>query len=400
MGAASGLRLVIAGGGTGGHLYPGIAVGEVAQARLAAKILFVGGARLEARVLGPAGWPFVRVASRPLPRRVGPAALWSLAVNAAGMLQALYRLRRFAPDAVLATGGYASAPVGLAALLLRIPLVLQEQNMIPGLVNTWLARWARAISVPAQMPGFPPGRTVVTGVPVRPSVLRGERDRARHTFGLAPDRFTVLVLGGSQGAMSLNRAVGEAATLMMYEPIQILHQTGGEHLEWVRREIGHREHVGPPAIRHIPLAFVEQMGDAYAAADLVVCRAGASTLAEVTAWGLPAIVVPYPHAAGGHQDANASRLAAAGAAEVIPDAELSGLRLQEHIRRLAHDRVLLRAMAEASRRLGRPAAAARVLDLLLAAAGRSPIEPPAPSGPPRSSGGRSGQALGTTRTPG
>ncbi|MDR7464433.1 MAG: glycosyltransferase, partial [Armatimonadota bacterium] len=124
MGTAGDLRLVIAGGGTGGHLYPGIAVAEVAQARLAARILFMGGARLEARVLGPAGWAFVRVASRPLPRRVGPAAIWSLGVNAAGTLQALGRLRRFSPDAVLATGGYAAAPVGLAALLLGIPLVL------------------------------------------------------------------------------------------------------------------------------------------------------------------------------------------------------------------------------------------------------------------------------------
>lgn len=400
MGAAEGLRLVIAGGGTGGHLYPGIAVAEVAQVSLAARILFMGGARLEARVLGSGGWAFVRVATRPLPRRVGPAAVWSLAVNAAGTLQALGHLRRFAPHAVLATGGYAAAPVGLAALLLGIPLVLQEQNMLPGLANTWLARWARAISVPAQTPGFPPSRTVVTGVPVRPSVLHGERDRARRAFGLAADRFTVLVLGGSQGAMSLNRAVGEAATLMMYEPIQILHQTGGEHLEWVRREIGHREHLGPPVIRHIPVAFIERMGDAYAAADLVVCRAGASTLAEVTAWGLPAIVVPYPHAAGRHQDANANRLAAAGAAEVIPDAELTGLRLQELIRELVHDRVRLQAMAEASRRLGRPAAAARVLDLLLTATGRPPLEPAAAPSPPRPSGGRSGQVLPATRPPG
>ncbi len=397
---AEGLRLVIAGGGTGGHLYPGIAVAEVAEARLAARILFMGGARLEAQVLRPGGWAFVRVASRPLPRRVGHAAVWSLAVNAAGTLQALGHLRRFSPHAVLATGGYAAAPVGLAALFLGIPLVLQEQNMLPGLANIWLARWARAISVPAQMPGFPAGRTVVTGVPVRPSALHGDRDRARRAFGLAADRFTVLVLGGSQGAMSLNRAVGEAATLMMYEPIQILHQTGGEHLEWVRREIGHREHVGPPVIRHIPLAFIERMGDAYAAADLVVCRAGASTLAEVTAWGLPAIVVPYPHAAGRHQDANASRLAAAGAAEVIPDAELTGLRLQEYIRGLVHDRVRLRAMAEASRRLGRPAAAARVLDLLLAATGRPPLEPVGVPSPSRPSGGSSGQVLPATRPSG
>src|SRR3990172_1978736 len=368
------MRLMITGGGTGGHLYPGIAVAEVVQARgPGAEILFVGGTRLEAHVLREAGWSFETVAAHPLPRRIGLSLVSSTAVNSAGTVQSLGLLRRWRPDVVLATGGYVAGPVGLAAVILGIPLVLQEQNMLPGLANFWLAHWARAISVPALMAGFPADRVVVTGVPVRPSVLRGDRERARLAFGLA-DRFTILVLGGSQGALSLNRAVGEAATLMMYEPIQILHQTGREHLEWVRREIGHREHVGPPVIRQIPLPFIEQMGDAYAAADLVICRAGASTLAEgtawgiggagastlaeVTAWGLPAILVPYPHAAGRHQDANARLLASAGAAEVIPDAELTGLRLQDLIRDLLRDRPRLRAMAGASRGLGRPDAAA------------------------------------------
>jgi len=329
---AGSMRLLITGGGTGGHLYPGIAVAEVVQARVpGSEILFVGGTRLEAHVLREAGWSFETVAAHPLPRRIGLSLVSSTAVNSAGTVQSLGLLRRWRADVVLATGGYVAGPVGLAAVILGIPLVLQEQNMLPGLANFWLARWARAISVPALIPGFPADRVVVTGVPVRPSVLRGDRELARRAFGLT-DRFTILVLGGSQGAMSLNRAVGEAATLMMYEPIQMLHQTGREHLEWVRREIGHREHVGPPVIRQIPLPFIEQMGDAYAAADLVICRAGASTLAEVTAWGLPAILVPYPYAAGRHQDANARLLASAGAVEVIPDAELTGLRLQDLIR--------------------------------------------------------------------
>ncbi len=390
-------RLLIAGGGTGGHLYPGLAVAEVVRERVPeAEIMFVGGTRLEARVLREAEWSFESVAAYPLPRRIGFSLVSAAAVNSVGTLQALGLLRRWRPDVMLGTGGYVAGPVGLASAILGVPLVLQEQNMLPGLANFWLARWARAISVPAPMPGFPADRVVVTGVPVRPSVLRGDRARARRAFGLDPDRFTVLVLGGSQGALSLNRAVGEAATLMMYEPIQILHQTGTEHLEWVRREIGHREHVGPPVIRQAPFPFIEQMGDAYAAADLVICRAGASTLAEVTAWGLPAVLVPYPHAAGGHQDANARLLAAAGAAEVIPDAKLTGLRLQEVIRDLLGDRVRLRAMAEASRRLGRPDAAERVLDLLLLAAGRRSMAS-VPPRPGESAGGQPTHGLGATR---
>src|SRR3990172_2332826 len=234
----------------------GIAVAEVVQARVpGAEILFVGGTRLEAHVLREAGWSFETVAAHPLPRRIGLSLVSSTAVNSAGTVQSLGLLRRWRADVVLATGGYVAGPVGLAAVILGIPLVLQEQNMLPGLANFWLARWARAISVPALMAGFPADRVVVTGVPVRPSVLRGDRERARRAFGLA-DRFTILVLGGSQGALSLNRAVGEAATLMMYEPIQILHQTGREHLEWVRREVGHRGPGGAPGVRQIPLPFI------------------------------------------------------------------------------------------------------------------------------------------------
>jgi UDP-N-acetylglucosamine--N-acetylmuramyl-(pentapeptide) pyrophosphoryl-undecaprenol N-acetylglucosamine transferase len=392
------LHLLIAGGGTGGHLFPGLAVAEVARERIpGVRIRFVGGMRLEARVLTDAGWPFDTVAARPLPRRLGLGQFAALAVNAAGSLQALGLLRRAHPDAVLATGGYVCGPVGLAAVLLGIPLVLQEQNALPGLVNFWLARWAQAISVPAPMRGFPADRVAVTGVPVRPGVLQGDRRRARRTFGLEPERFTVLVLGGSQGALTLNRAIDEAATLMMYEPIQVLHQTGREHLEWVRKDIGHREHIGPPVIRQVALPFIEQMGEAYAASDLVLCRAGASTLAEVTAWGLPAILVPYPYAAGAHQDANARRLAEAGAAEVIPDASLTGLRLAEVLRGFLQDPGRREAMAEGSRSLARPDAAERVLDLLLLAARRRPMTPAPVSS---SSGDPTPHRLGASGRPG
>ena len=262
------MRLVISGGGTGGHLYPGVAVAEAMQARFPeADIRFIGGRRLEARRLPELGWPLTPVAAWPLPRS-GLAPVVA-AVNLWGTVQALWLLRRWRPDVVLATGGYVAYPVGLAAGLLRIPLVIQEQNAIPGLTNRVLGHWARAISVPHEgATGFPADRVVVTGVPVRPAVLQGDRRRGREAFGLAPERFTVLVLGGSQGARSVNRALAAAATLLMYEPLQVIHQTGAEHLEEVQREIGHREHVGPPVLRHIALPYIERIGDAYAAADL------------------------------------------------------------------------------------------------------------------------------------
>ncbi len=370
------MRLVITGGGTGGHLYPGVAVAEVVQSRVpGVEIRFIVGTRLEARILPQLGWRYDTVAARPMPRRIGLSLVASLLVNLVGTARAMRLLRRWRPGAVLATGGYVAGPVGLAAVLLGIPLVVQEQNAIPGLANRWLGRWARAISVPSgAQRGFPADRVVVTGVPIRPTVLQGDRLRGREAFGLAPDRFTILVLGGSQGALSLNRAVGEAATLLMYERIQVLHQTGSEHLEWVQREIGHREHVGPPVLRHAAVPYIERVGDAYAAADLVICRAGASTLAEVAAWGLPAILVPYPHATASHQEANARLLVTAGAAEIISDADLSGIRLAERVIALVRDPARCRAMAEASRRIARPDAAGRVADLLLLAAGQ-PVRP-------------------------
>ncbi|MGH2454009.1 MAG: undecaprenyldiphospho-muramoylpentapeptide beta-N-acetylglucosaminyltransferase [bacterium] len=367
------MRLVITGGGTGGHLYPGLAVAEALRARMAeARIHFIGGTRIEARIVPEAGWPFERVPAHPLPRRPGLGQIKAVLVNLVGLARAAGRLALWRPDVVLATGGYVAGPVGLAAVLLGIPLVVQEQNEIPGLTNRWLGRWARRISLPSETRGgFPQGRTVVTGVPVRPSVLRGERRVARAAFGLAVDRFTILTIGGSQGALALNQAVTEAGTLLMYEPVQILHQTGGEHLEGVRRDIGHREHIGPPVLRQVAVPFIERMGDAYAAADLVICRAGASTLAEVTAWGLPAILVPYPHAAGDHQEANARRLAETGGAEVIPDPDLTGIRLAQALGTLLRQPARRREMAEAARAAAHPDAADRVVDLLLQAAGRS-----------------------------
>jgi UDP-N-acetylglucosamine--N-acetylmuramyl-(pentapeptide) pyrophosphoryl-undecaprenol N-acetylglucosamine transferase len=364
------MRIVITGGGTGGHLYPGLAIAEALRDRSREiEILFVGGDRLEARVVPQEGWPFRAIPARGLPRRPGPGTVAALAVNAAGAARALHLLWRWKPEVVVATGGYVCAPVGAAAALLGIPLAIQEQNMWPGLANRLLARWAMWISVPhrdaAARVG---GRGVeVTGVPLRRRAIEGDRSRGLARWGLEAGRKTLLVVGGSQGAHSLNRAVCRLADLIMYqEDLQILHQTGPAELAPVRDAIGHREHVGPPALRHVAVPFLNPIGDAYACADLVLCRAGASTLAEVTAWGLPAIVVPYPFAAGGHQEENAAVLTRAGAAVRIADAGLEGTMLLETVQSLLADRPRRVAMSEASRRLGHPDAAWVVADRILA----------------------------------
>ncbi len=363
------MKVVIAGGGTGGHLYPGLAIAEALRRRSPdIEVLFVGGDRLERRVVPQEGWPFRSVAARGLPRRVGLGVIRTLAATMLGTIQALRLLWGSRPDVVIATGGYVCAPVGFAAVLTGAPLVVQEQNLHPGLTTRVLARWAQWVSVPhGQAAGRLRARRIeTTGVPIRRKALDGDRPRGLARWNLEPGRFTLLVLGGSQGAHSLNRAACRLGDLLMYETrLQVLHQTGTEDLSWVREQIGHREHVGPPALHHVAAPFFEAVGDAYACADLVLCRAGASTLAEVTAWGLPCILVPYPYAAHAHQEENAEILTRAGAAIRIGDAQLSDTALVETVQSLLGDVRRRTAMATASRALGRPDAAEVVAGLVI-----------------------------------
>ncbi|HET8679924.1 MAG TPA: undecaprenyldiphospho-muramoylpentapeptide beta-N-acetylglucosaminyltransferase [bacterium] len=354
------MRVLLSGGGTGGHLYPALAIAEALRRRRPeVEILFVGGDRIEARIVPQEGWTFHTIASRGLPRRPSLGTLMALGATAVGTAQAARLFWRWRPDVVVATGGYVCVPVGCAAGIFRTPLLIQEQNLRPGLATRILARWAQCTSVPHALTAsrLASRRTEVTGVPVRRRAFEGDRARAMARWNLSDDRLTLLVIGGSQGAASVNRGVSRLADLLMYERrLQILHHTGAEHVHSVREAIGHREHVGPPSLRHIAVPFLDPIGDAYACADLVLCRAGASTLAEVTACGLPAVLVPYPHA-GGHQEENAAVLVNAGAAVRVGDDELEGTTLVRIISALVDDRARRTAMAAASRGLGRPNAA-------------------------------------------
>jgi UDP-N-acetylglucosamine--N-acetylmuramyl-(pentapeptide) pyrophosphoryl-undecaprenol N-acetylglucosamine transferase len=366
------MKVMITGGGTGGHIYPGIAVAEaLRRLKPETAVLFVGGDRFEARAVPEEGWEFTPVTAARMPPRPGLRTLWSVALMGAGVGHALWLVGRWRPDVVVATGGYVCLPVGAAAAVLGRPLILQEQNAIPGHATRLLARWARAISVPnaaaaARLLGR---RTEVTGVPIRRRALEGDRRRGQERWGLSPDRLTVLVMGGSQGALTVNRGVCRMADLLMYERrLQVLHHTGAEHLQWVRQAIGHREHVGPPAIRQIAVPFLDPVGDAYASADLVISRAGASTLAEVTAWGLPAIMIPYPYAADGHQEENAAVVERAGAGVGVADAALDGTALVDAVRALIDDPARRERMSQASKALGRPDAADVVARIVVSSA--------------------------------
>ena len=357
------MRLLLAGGGTGGHLFPALAVAEtLRQQDAAAAVLFVGTERgLEARLLPAQGWELATVDMIGVAGRSLRAKLAILPRLGRSLLQARTILRRFRPDVVLGVGGYASVPVVLAAALARVPVVLHEQNALPGLANRLLARLARTVclSFATAAPAFGRRRTLVTGNPVRAAIAASPE--------VLPAAASLLVFGGSQGARAINEALLAALPELQRQGVHcpIVHQTGVAEAETVAA--GYRQ-AGWTQVTVTP--FIEDMATAYAQASLVVCRAGATTLAELAAAGRPAILIPYPHAAADHQTANAQAVAAVGAAILLPQAALTGAVLAAQIAQLLADATRLQTMAEAARTLAQPAAAEQILAHCRAAAGK------------------------------
>jgi UDP-N-acetylglucosamine--N-acetylmuramyl-(pentapeptide) pyrophosphoryl-undecaprenol N-acetylglucosamine transferase len=355
------MKVMIAGGGTGGHVYPGIAVAEeLKRLHPRAELVFVGGRRgLEAQAVPESGFRIRFIVTRGFPRRAWwrwPAAI---VANAVGLLQALAAVASERPDVVLGTGGYVSGPICLAAVVLRRPLLLQEQNSIPGLANRWLARVADEVHL-----SFTEARAYfrrkdnlrVTGNPVRTYILGGDRTTALREFGLAEGKPTVFVFGGSRGAHRINQAAIETMqTLKGRVDVQFILQTGREDFEWARQVVEAEQL--PARV----MTFLRQIHQAYAAADLVVCRSGAMTLAEIAACGTPAILVPYPYAAHNHQEINANNLVERGAAVLILDRELTGERLAREVAHLLSDRQALRRLSAHARTFARLDAAERLV---------------------------------------
>jgi UDP-N-acetylglucosamine--N-acetylmuramyl-(pentapeptide) pyrophosphoryl-undecaprenol N-acetylglucosamine transferase len=370
------MRVLIAGGGTGGHLYPGIAVAQRLMRRGDCEVLFVGSRRgIESRVLEPFGFRYRGIESRALPRRLSLGLLGALASYAAGFLASLVLCLRFRPDVVVGTGAYASAPVVLAGKFCRRPCVLLEQNSVPGRTNRLLARIADEVHL-----SFAESRRYfqrkdnlkLTGNPVREGIVRRDRVPVAERYGLALEKSTLLVFGGSRGARRLNQAVVDALPLLeRVRKLQIIIQTGQDDYAWVKAELEKSR------IRAVVAPFLSDIAEAYCLADLVLCRAGATTLAEITACGLPAVLVPYPHAADDHQLRNAEKLVAVGAAELVLDEELTGKRLARVVRRLVMNEHQLRRMAVRSRMVARPSAAERVASSIERLAG-APAAAPAP----------------------
>jgi UDP-N-acetylglucosamine--N-acetylmuramyl-(pentapeptide) pyrophosphoryl-undecaprenol N-acetylglucosamine transferase len=349
------MRVLIAGGGTGGHLFPGIAIAEAFRVREhGAEILFVGtGNPIEVSTLSKKGFDHMEIVAEGLKGRGLWRQIRSLLKIPIGVWQALRIIWRFDPDIVIGLGAYASGPVALAARLIGKKIVIHEQNILPGLTNRILGRFADRIfiSFPDNLGIFRPSGTVITGNPVRRELLEYTLD------GKAVAQFTVLVLGGSQGAHAINCGVVEALDRLKNPAhMTFVHQTGTKDAEWVAQAYESR------GIKATVEPFFVDMAGPYSSADLVTCRAGATTVSELMALGKPAIFIPFPFATNNHQELNARYVADAGGAEVILEKDLNGAVLADRLDHYASHSDALRDMAKRTLALGRPNAADVIVD--------------------------------------
>jgi UDP-N-acetylglucosamine--N-acetylmuramyl-(pentapeptide) pyrophosphoryl-undecaprenol N-acetylglucosamine transferase len=346
--------IVIAAGGTAGHVVPALAVADALRAE-GARVVFVGGERAERTLVPQAGYELRPIAVEGLSRSNPLKAARAVVRAAAAVGVAGRMLGALRPGAVMGGGGYVAGPVGLAAVARRIPLVLTEADSHLGLANRLLAPFARRVCLAFPIPGREGPHYLVTGRPVPPPATDVAAARAR--FGLRDGERCVLVFGGSLGARTINEA---AVSGLAGAPYRVLHAAGERDFAALRERV--------PAQGYDLRTYLERFGEAILAGDLCVSRAGGSIF-EIAAHGRPAILVPYPYAAADHQAANARFMAQAGAAVVVADAELTPARLRAEVDALLGDPARLQAMRRASAALARPDAARRIAAELLAAAG-------------------------------
>ena len=371
------LTVVFAGGGTGGHTAAGLAMVTALRARLGdrARLTWIGSeAGIEATWVPAAGIPYHAISTGKLRRQLAWRNVTDLTFRVpAGFGQALVLLGRVRPEVVVATGGFVAVPTAVAAAARRCPLLVHEQVVVPGLANRLIGRLAQRVAVTfaASASAFPAGKVVVTGNPIRPALLGGRREGAFERFGLDPGGPLLYITGGALGAHRVNRIVGAALGALL-PMTQIVHQAGDNaqgDLAWLRGEAARLS--APLAARYRVLPHVGgELGDLYAAASLVIGRAGAGTVTELAALGLPSMLIPLPGARGDEQTANARVLADAGAAVLVRERDLTPERLVQEVRALLAEPAHLRLMAERARRLATPDAADRLVDLILQLARR------------------------------
>ena len=364
------MKCTIAGGGTGGHLFPGMAIAEAfIEREMGNEVLFIGTERgIEAKVLARGKFPLRTIHARPVKGRSLLEKVRAVGTTPKAVSEAMSILKEFQPQIVLGVGGYASGPTLLAAFLLGMKRAIHEQNVVPGMTNRIL-RWFSQkifISFEETKKYFPGKKTVVTGNPVRKEIAASLMAGNQQAEKKKEDRFTVLIFGGSAGAHRLNEAMMEALSLLreIQSSLRFIHQTGSADVDFVSK--GYHD----KGFEALVKPFFEEMATYYRLADLVICRAGATTIAEVAVCGKAVIFVPYPFAARQHQLMNAQRLVDLEAARMIRDEELNGSSLAQNILYLFDHPEQRRKMGGAIRQVGRPRAAEEIVDHCYALIGK------------------------------
>lgn len=365
------MRVLVTGGGTGGHIYPALAIIKGLKSKYPdTQFLYIGTPNgMEANIVPKAGIEFRAVSVAGLQRRLSLKNVGTVFKALTGYWEARSIIKKFLPHVVIGTGGYVCGPVVLAAAMMKIPTLIHEQNAYPGITNKLLSRFVKMVCVTFSdsTPYFPSkARIQLTGLPVRPEINMAERETGYQKLGLDPDKFTLLVFGGSRGARSINQSMVEVIRAFAgAENIQILHITGeltyNETLDRLAEEGIQLDKTGNIKI----MPYLYNMEDAMAVADLIICRAGAATIAELTAKGIPAILVPYPYAAENHQEYNARALEKREAAILIRDQDLKGEELKDLLITLLKDRKGLSKMATNCRQMGIPNALDNILQYVI-----------------------------------
>ncbi len=362
------MRVIFVGGGTGGHLYPALAAAKYLKRREpGAEVIFLGKKKgIEGPVLEREGFTFQEISAKSPPGGMSLKTINFILMHGKGFTQSAAVMRRFAPDLVVGTGGYVTVPVIFAACFLGIPALLHEQNVIPGRANKFLSPWARltCLSFAASAERFPSkARLKLTGNPRASEVVGVSRTEGYKQFSLDPRRKTLLVTGGSQGAEKLNKIIGRTIKLLSGRiDIQVIYVTGERYFDTVKKELEGSSFPTGPRLYLYP--YLDKMPFAMAAADLMVTRGGATTLAEINALGLPAIIIPSPNVTENHQYLNAKVLADHKAAVVFKEAELKAAKLAETVVSLIDSESKLKLMAAASRSMGIPDAAEKFYECM------------------------------------
>ncbi|WP_353685053.1 undecaprenyldiphospho-muramoylpentapeptide beta-N-acetylglucosaminyltransferase [Thermodesulfovibrio sp. 3907-1M] len=357
------MKVIIAGGGTGGHLFPGVALAETIQERHPeAQIIFVGTQKgLEAKVIPKTKYELKFISIQGFVGKSATQKLKAVISLFKSISESKEIISSFSPDVVFGVGGYASFPVVLIAALKKIPSIILEQNTVPGLANKILGRVASAIAItyPETIDYFPKQKVYLTGTPIRKKILEADSEKAKRIFNIEEGKLTILVFGGSLGARKINKAMTEALSylLPLKDRIQIIHQTGEYDLNWVSTEYKNL------SFKATVLPFIYEMAEAYSVADLVISRAGASTVAEITAIGKASILIPYPYAAYNHQEMNARRLLSRGACELILDRDLNGKSLAKKINEILNNPEVIKEMQRASLAFGKPKAGEKIIEI-------------------------------------